>query len=254
MRYIPFGKLAFAMGFLAIWQVACSLGWLSPFIVASPLHIVEVAVSDGATFLDAARVTCGSILLAVCGAWGAGIASGAVLGSTPIMARATAPILSSILAVPLVVWYPILMAWLGIGMESKIIYGILSGYFPIVLATLSAVQHIDQRYIALARSIGASSAHVFLRFVLPLSMPTIVGGVRIGTAFTVIGVLAAEMLASTSGIGFLISYYRTLFDTGHVYLGIIFALFITLAINACLTWLERRVGRWRYLEVWARSK
>ena len=68
------------------------------------------------------------------------------------------------------------------------------------------------------------------------------------SANTTIGVIVTEMLASLGGVGFLISYHRTLFNTGHVYFGIVLALMMAVAVNVGLTWLDHRVGLWRILE------
>jgi NitT/TauT family transport system permease protein/taurine transport system permease protein len=81
--------------------------------------------------------------------------------------------------------------------------------------------------------------------VFPLALPAIVSGLRVGTGLVVIGVVVTEMLASLGGLGFLISYHRTLFDTGHVYFGILLALLIAVGVNVALTHLDRRVGAWR---------
>jgi len=75
-----------------------------------------------------------------------------------------------------------------------------------------------------------------------------VSGLRVGTGLVVIGVVVTEMLASLGGIGFLISYHRTLFDTGHVYFGMMLALTMAVAVNIGITWLDRRLALWRMLE------
>ena len=88
----------------------------------------------------------------------------------------------------------------------------------------------------------------YTRIIFPLALPAMVSGLRVGTGLLVIGVIVTEMLASLGGVGFLISYHRTLFNTGHVYFGIALALMMAVAVNVGLTWLDRRVGRWRILE------
>ncbi len=88
----------------------------------------------------------------------------------------------------------------------------------------------------------------YTRIVFPLALPAIVSGLRVGTGLVVIGVVVTEMLASLGGIGYVISYHRTLFNTGHVYFGIVLALMMAVAVNVGLTWLDRRVGLWRILE------
>ena len=88
----------------------------------------------------------------------------------------------------------------------------------------------------------------YTRVIFPLALPSVVSGLRVGTGLTVIGVIVTEMLASLGGVGFLISYHRTLFNTGHVYFGIVLALMMAVAVNIGLTWLDHRVGLWRILE------
>jgi NitT/TauT family transport system permease protein/taurine transport system permease protein len=82
-----------------------------------------------------------------------------------------------------------------------------------------------------------------------MAMPSIISGLRIGTALVVIGVIVAEMLGSFGGIGYLISYYRSIYATAHVYLGILFALGCALVVNWALSIVERRFTHWRVLQV-----
>ena len=143
----------------------------------------------------------------------------------------------------------IVIAWtLGIGSLSKVAFGAFSGFFPIVLNTIDGVRAIEPRYLALARSIGATRLQTHARIVFPLALPAMVSGLRVGTGLVVIGVLVTEMLASLGGVGFLISYHRTLFDTGHVYFGMLLALLLAVAVNIGLTRLDRRIGRWQRRE------
>ncbi len=78
-----------------------------------------------------------------------------------------------------------------------------------------------------------------------LALPSIVAGLRVATALIVAGIIFAEMLASVGGLGFWISYNRTLFNTGHVYLGMLMALACVMICNAGLGWLESKLGAWR---------
>jgi len=124
--------------FLLAWQSTITFGLVSPIIIASPLAIVQAAVNGGSDFLQAFRFTLTEILIGICIAWPLGIGLGILLGSNRTIADATAPILSSIFAIPMVIWYPMLLVWLGIGAQSKIAYGAIAGFFPIALGTLTA--------------------------------------------------------------------------------------------------------------------
>ena len=233
---------------LALWEAIVRFGVASQIILAAPSDIVLAAVKDGGVFLRAFATTMIEIGAAILIASTLGIVVGVVVGSSHTLAAATAPFLSSIFDIPLIVLYPLLMAWLGIGPLSKIVFGVLSGFFPIALNTIDGVRAIEQRYFVFARSIGATSLQTYARIVFPLALPAVVSGLRVGTGLVVIGVVVTEMLASLGGIGFLISYHRTLFDTGHVYFGMMLALTMAVAVNIGITWLDRRLALWRMLE------
>jgi len=242
-------KAFYAILCLAIWQAICSAGLVSPIILASPLSIVLAVRTSGSEYLAAIPFTLFEIVVGICVAWILGVGAGLLIGTSQLLSVAIAPILSAIFAVPLIVWYPIMLIWFGLGAESKIVFGAAGGFFPIALNTVTAAQSFDRRFVTLGRSLGASGPRLYWKFVFPLLLPPIIAGLRIGTSFVVIGILVSEMIASTEGIGFWISTYRTMFQTGDVYLGILLALSACMLLNWPLTVLERRAGAWRDAEL-----
>ena len=241
-------SLAIAAAALLVWEAIVRLGLVNAIIVAAPSDIVLAAANDGSVFLHAFATTVLEVMVALLIASTLGIAVGLLAGSSHALASGTAPLLSSIFAVPLIILYPLLMAWLGIGPLSKVVFAVISGFFPVALNTIDGVRAIERRYITFARSVGATRYQTYARIIFPLALPAIISGLRVGTGLVVIGVIVTEMLASLGGIGFLISYHRTLFNTGHVYFGMGLALLMAVAVNMALTSIERRVGRWRMRE------
>ena len=151
-------------------------------------------------------------------------------------------LLTGLFSVPLITLYPLFLVWFGLGPGSKIAFAVLTGSIPIALNTMDGVRQIDRSFVGLARSIGASPAQAYLRIYFPLALPSILSGLRIGTSLVVIGVVVCEMLASVDGLGFWISYNRTIFKTGHVYLGITLAMLSVVLVNIGLAQIERRFG------------
>ena len=232
----------------AVWLATSALGWTNLIIVASPGSVIQALIKDFPRFAEGLSVTLAEIGASIAIGSTAGVAVGLVAGRFGALARLAAPILTAVFAVPLIVLYPLLLAWVGIGWPSKILFGVLSGFFPIALNTLTSVQRVDPRFALMARAMGATEMQIFVRVIARLALPGIVSGLRIGTALTVIGVVVTEMLASTAGLGYLIAYHTTLFDTGHVYLGIALALVVVLVLNHALGTLERRLGVWRVVQ------
>jgi NitT/TauT family transport system permease protein/taurine transport system permease protein len=236
------------VAFVLFWEGSRRLDLVNPIVLASPTEVWRAWTVAGDQFLAAFRVTVMEIAVSIAITWTLGIATGLVAGSIPVLGLAAGPILSSLFAIPLVVWYPLFMVWVGLGSESKVLFAVVSGFFPIALNTMYGVRLLDRNYVRLGRSFGASPAQIVLRILVPLALPAVISGLRVGTALIVIGVVVSEMLASLAGIGFWVSYHRTLFNTGHVYLGIGLALCCVLMVNWGLSRLERHFGRWRELE------
>jgi len=228
---------------LALWETTFRLGLLSPIIFGSPSLVVSAAISDGGTFLTAFQITAFEVAVAVLVAWTLGIFYGIVAGTLPLLGRFSLPILSSLIAVPLVVLYPIFMAWFGLGPLSKIVFGIVSGIFPIASGTIIGVRNAERGYARMAEAMGATRLQVMFKVMAPLALPAIMSGLRLGTSLIVIGVILGEMLGSVDGIGFWISYHRSLFNTGQVYLGILMALMMAGLANAVLSKVERTYSR-----------
>ena len=229
---------------LAFWEVAPRMAWVSPVMLAPLSATVVTGVSEIGLFARNLAVTVGSLLLALAIAIGGGAVAGLLLGGIRALRETLLPIMSSIYAVPLVVVYPVFTAWVGIGAESKVLFGGIYGFFPMLLATAAGIQTVDARYMVAARSMGATRSQQILHIMLPAALPSIVSGVRIGAAMTAIGVVVAEMMAATAGIGFLITQNRTMFNTAEVYFGVFLVLLLAGAIDWAVRTLERRAGAW----------
>jgi NitT/TauT family transport system permease protein len=233
-------RLVILLTTLLAWQVAVRGGWVNSIIVPAPTEILRAALTDGQVFIAAFVITITEIAIAVIYAWFFGILSGLLCARSATLSIVAGSVLSSVFAIPIVTLYPLLMAWFGIGMTSKVVFGVLSGYFPIALNTLNGMRAVEPSYLTMARAAGANPFQLYIQVIVPLAMPSILAGLRIGTGLVVIGVLVSEMLASRDGIGYLITTNRTLFNTGHVYLGFIFAIALAVAINYGLSEVERK--------------
>jgi NitT/TauT family transport system permease protein/taurine transport system permease protein len=234
---------------LGLWEATRRFNLVGPLLLASPTEIGDALVKSWFDYVVALRFTVAEIAIALVCAWTLGITVGTIAGMRPFLSAAAGPILSSLFAVPLISWYPLFMVWFGIGITSKIAYAVVSGFFPIAINTMNGVATLDDQYLLLGKAIGCSRRQIVFRILLPVAMPSIVSGLRIGTALVVIGVIVAEMLASLGGIGYLISYYRSIYATDHVYLGIILALGCAFAANWGLSLLERHFTYWRVVQI-----
>lgn len=229
---------------LILWELLPRLELVSPIILAPLSMTLFAGISNFGTFAQHLLITMGELALGLLIAYGAGGILGLLLGSIRSFRQVLLPLFSSVYAVPFVIVYPVLTAWWGIGPESKVLFGGIYGLFPMVLATAAGVQTVDRQLVLATRSMGASTRQILLQVMVPSALPSIVSGLRLGGALVAIGVVVAEMMASTSGIGFLISGYRTMFMTGEVYFGILLVLVMAGTLDWLIGTIERRTATW----------
>jgi NitT/TauT family transport system permease protein len=241
-------QIAIVVVLLLAWQAVRSFNLVGPLLIASPAEALVAGIAAWPKFATAFGVTATEIVLAVAISVVLGVGFGAIAGTRPFLARASAPMLTSLFAVPLITWYPLFMVWFGIGSPSKIAYGVVSAFFPIAINTINGLRSADRRYLIFGRSIGASPADVTFKILIPLALPSIVAGLRIGVSLAIIGVVVAEMISSVGGLGFVVTSSRNMYATGEVYFGIALAVACAVVANVLLSMLERRFSRWRDLQ------
>jgi NitT/TauT family transport system permease protein/taurine transport system permease protein len=230
---------------IALWEILPRAGLIPTLFLPSLSATLQAGWTDAPEFAGALVVTLYEVAISLVFACGGGILAGAVVGSLPRLRIVTMPMVSSLYAVPLVILYPVFTVWLGIGPASKIAFASIYGFLPTMLATAAGIQTIDPQLLVAARSMGATLSQRVSRVILPAAIPTVLSGLRIGGALVIVGVVVCEMLVSSAGIGYLISRYRTLLDSAHVFAGVLLVLIMAIAFNAAVKWIERKAAIWR---------
>ena len=148
-----------------------------------------------------------------------------------------------------IAWIPIAILWFGVGNVSPIFLIFLASVFPMIVQTTVGVHTIEKRYLRAAANFGVSRATLFRQVVIPATLPQILVGMRIGLGVAWLVVVAAEMIALHSGLGYLIIDSR---NAGNRYdlviAGMIIIGLIGLSLDGLMRLLERmKVVRWRYV-------
>ena len=240
-------RAAVLVAALALWEaVAASL---NPILYIRPSSLPGalmrmLSVRELPPLTDHVWLTLREILAAYALAIAAGLWLGFLLGLRRIVGRIYEPLLAALYAVPSVVWYPSLMLFFGLGPASKIAFGFLLGFFPIVLSVLAGIRQVPGHLITVAVSMGARPATIFRKVMLPSMASTLVGGLRAGLALSVVGVLVGEILGARSGLGYVINYAYGLLMTGEYAVLVIMVAAAVLLIDGAGALLEARVKRW----------
>lgn len=232
---------------LAAWQLLSAGGLIRPMILPPPLQVAAVSWQlicsgelAGHVSSSAWRVLQGFALAAVCGL-GIGIAAGLSRGvgrlaELPI--QLTKPI-------PPIAWIPLAILWFGIGEGAKIYIIFIGAFFPILINTLDGIRQTDGRFVELARILEVPRGRFIRQVILPGALPQIMTGLRIGLNIAWMCVVAAELIAASSGIGFLIMDARQLSQSDVVLAGMICMGLLGKLTDDLLRLAERRLITWR---------
>jgi NitT/TauT family transport system permease protein len=170
---------------------------------------------------------------------------GLVIGWFRPIAEVLSPVLTIFWNTAVLALLPVFVLLLGIGEKSKIAIVIYACLWPILLNTISGVQNVDPLLVKSAQSMGLRPARLFQKVILPSAVPTIFTGVRLSGAYSILVLVAAEMVGARQGLGFLILNAQSNFAITDMYAGIITIAGIGLVINQALLALERHFSRWR---------
>lgn len=208
---------------LLIWEIVCVTGIVPAYSMPSPQKVVTAAIGHiqdgtliqniGASFL---RVLEGFLIACILG-----LGLGIVTGLSRRAERFTELTFQILKPIPPIAWIPLAILWFGIGEASKLFIIFLGAFFPILLNTVSGIHGIDGRYLELARVYEIDRRQLILKIILPGAMPSILTGIRVGLGNAWVCVVAAEMIAATKGIGFMLSNGRSLSRPDDVILGML---------------------------------
>ena len=230
---------------LIFWELMPRTGVIPELFLPSLSKTLTVLFLNWREYADALAVTIYEVAFAMLIACGAGILIGTLVGGIALLRNLLLPVFSSLYAVPIVILYPIFTAWFGIGSESKIAFAGIYGFFPVMLSTAAGIRTIEPQYVLAARSMGATLPQLIARVIIPASIPTVLTGLRLGGALTIIGVVVAEMLTSAAGIGYLVTRYRTILESANVFAAILMILLLSVLFDVLARAIERRTLVWQ---------
>lgn len=188
---------------IVLWEVACELFSIPPYILPSP---AAIAVSIGENWLSLLRHGAVTLLESAIG-----LALSIVL-SIPIgilivysrwIERTVYPLLVASQAIPKVALAPIFVVWFGFGLLPKVLIAFFIAFFPIVVNTVVGLSRTPPEMLHLMRSLGASQHETLLRVRIVAAAPYIFAGIKIAAAFAVVGAIVGEFIAASSGLGYL---------------------------------------------------
>jgi taurine transport system permease protein len=237
---------------IAFWGLASAYALVSPVFLPSPRQVAIAAYNLAVKgFVDATLAEhVGASLYRIFGALIAsvaiGIPAGIAIGTSRIGRGILDPIVEFLRPLPPLAYLPLVIIWAGIGEASKITVIALSMLPSIILSTSAGVRSVSKDHVNAARSLGASKRQVLTEVVLPSAVPSILTGIRIALGAGWTTLVAAELVAATSGIGFMIQSAAQFLVTDIVIAGIVVIALIAILLEYVARQIERRLVPWAF--------
>lgn len=243
-------SLAVIVALLALWWLAAAREWVAPLFLPAPWDVAARLVSvwrEGfadATLAEHLGASLGRVFAALLLSVAVAIPIGLAIGLSPVGRGLFDPIIEFLRPIPPLAYLPLVVIWLGIGEPAKVVVIALAMLAPIVIATAAGVRSVSTSRINAARAFGASPWQVARFVVLPGALPDILTGVRIALGAGWSTLVAAELIAATRGLGFMIQSAANFLVTDVVVMGIFIIAAIAFALEAGLRFLQRRLVPW----------
>ncbi|MDF9844569.1 MULTISPECIES: ABC transporter permease [unclassified Paenibacillus] len=232
---------------LLAWQVLGDRGIISDMLFPTPAVIAKsfaalVASGDlwGHLRISLIRVLSGFLL-----GGGLGLVFGILVGLFKRSEKLLDPTLQMIRMIPSLAVVPLFIIWFGIGEESKVLIIAKGAVFPLYINTFLGIRSVDNKLFEVSRVLGFSRLKQVIRLVLPGATPSIFLGLRLSLGLSWLGLVVAELIASTEGIGYMMSDARQFADTPVVFVGIFIFALGGLLSDVLVRLAERRLLGWK---------
>lgn len=236
---------------LVLWWLVARLELISPLFLPPPAQVLQqlVTLAGPQGFMDATlwqhlAASLQRILIALAAATLCGVTVGLAMGLSPTLRGMLDPLIELYRPVPPLAYLPLMVIWFGIGETSKVLLIYLAIFAPVAMATLAGVQGARQVRLRAARALGANRWQVLWYVIVPSALPDMLTGLRIGLGVGWSTLVAAELIAATRGVGFMVQAAGEFLATDVVLAGILVIALIAFTLELGLRALQRRLTPW----------
>lgn len=238
-------------GLIFAWWYVTWVGWVKPLFLPSPGEVIGAFVDvlkngfTGASFWEHTWISAARVFGAFVLACAIGIPLGIAMGMSSVARGIFDPPIEFYRPIPPLAYLPLMIIWFGIDEISKVLLIFLSVFAPVALGARAGVRSAAIEQIHAAYSFGATRWQVIRLVILPSAMPEIITAMRIGIGFGWTTLVAAEMVASTAGLGYMVLSASKFLQTATVIMGIVIIAAIAYAFDHLMRFVERRVVPWK---------
>jgi NitT/TauT family transport system permease protein len=231
---------------LAVWEAAGRAGWLNPLFAPSPAQIwraIADLFGDGRSWphLEATfSAALGGLALGIV----VGILLGVAAALIPLVAELLEPVMSVLNAIPRVILAPLFVIWLGIGIASKIALSFILVAVLIFFTVYTGIRQVDRKLVERVVTLGGNRLMLVRHVYLPSVTAWVLGNLKVAVGFAFTGACVGEFVAATHGLGYLLSFAQSTYNSALMFALILLILVVVMLIFAIAGRLERHLLRW----------
>lgn len=234
-----------------VWELIVKLGLIDPGKLSAPSDIVKLFIfklsntyPDGATIQANTWASMKIVLKGFFFACAVGIPLGLVMGFFEGAERFFRPVFEIVRPIPTLAWVPIVLLIFGIGDSGKTFIIFIGSFVSLTINTYTGIKRTKTVLLNVAQTAGATRMQMFFRVGLPSAVPMIFTGLRIALGISMSTLVAAEMVAATIGLGYMMNQGRKLMETDLIFLGVVVIGILGFLANYLMGLLERKIAPW----------
>lgn len=237
---------------LIIWQLSVVTGLVDEKMLPAPTKVLDTLMYKinnkapdgnalGVNILASLQVALSGFLIAIV----VGVPLGLLMGWWTYADRFIRPIFELVRPVPPIAWIPLVVVWMGVGLEAKALIIFFTAFVPCVINSYTGIKLTNKTLIDVSRTFGASNREIFWKVGIPSSLPMVFAGIRVALGNSWSTLVAAEMLAATAGLGYMIQIGRTVARPDIVIVGMVVIGAIGSFLSFILSRAEKYFLRWK---------
>jgi NitT/TauT family transport system permease protein len=229
------------------WELGARAGVIDPYFVSRPSKLARTVAgwfASGFIYPHILATVQEAVVGLVVGIAG-GVIVGVLFAFFPFVSGLFHPLIVVFNATPRIALAPLFIVWLGIGLASKVAMVVSLVFFIIFFSTYAGLRDVDVNLINHVRVMGGSRRDLMRHVLLPSALTWIFASLRACVGFAVIGAIIGEYLGADRGIGWIVQYGESLFDSNMVIAGLLVLMVFVATLDGSLGWLERRFSHWK---------
>ncbi len=251
-RNIP--SITAVAALLLLWQLVCVLGLIPPYMLPSPMKVLQAFVDELPLLWENSFITLQEAFIGLLFGISVGFLAAVLMDAFDFLYKAFYPLLIITQTIPSVAIAPLLVLWFGYEMTPKIVLIVISTFFPVTVGLLDGFRSADKDAIGLLRSMGANRLQIFRYIKFPTALPQLFSGMRIAAAYSVVGAVISEWLGGFGGLGVYMTRVKKAFAFDKMFAVIFLISAISLALMAFVEFAEKKCMPYRHLDRRIRRK